>query len=159
MSQPDPTDGVTYLIQTGDGSEEYVVSMLEKYYGDLLDDVSRNPADCDSLLLVTTSYELPSDAFRRYVEIEDVVRIERQASDERDIEDLCADLAGELPGKTRVSVVVRSWGENVPETTVGRRCCEAIRTANPNVSATAERESVLRIDVIGDWVGIGTPRS
>lgn len=71
MSQQDHTDGVTYRVTTRDGSEEHVVSTIEKYYGELLVDITPNRAG--GLLVITTRYELPSDAFRRITEVEDVV--------------------------------------------------------------------------------------
>jgi hypothetical protein len=74
MTERDDTDDVTYVIETREGREEHVLSTIKKYYEDLLVSVHRNPNHRDGMLIVTTAYELPSDAFARIAEVDDVVQ-------------------------------------------------------------------------------------
>jgi len=77
MASQSPDDGETYLLKTREGSLPYVVSTVEKYYEELLTDVLRNPSGYENVVLCTTTHSLPSDAFRRITEVEEVVRLER----------------------------------------------------------------------------------
>lgn len=70
-------DGATYVLWTRQGSERYVVSTVEKYYGGLLESVSRNPGGREGVVVCATTHELPADAFRRIVEVDRVTQFDR----------------------------------------------------------------------------------
>ncbi|MFC7139836.1 hypothetical protein ACFQMA_08290 [Halosimplex aquaticum] len=156
MSTESRPDGATYLIETRDGSEEHVVSMLEKYYGDLLTDVVRNPAGRDGVLLVTTGYELPPDAFRRYVEVDDVVQTDAAIRDRdpESVADGCGDAISDLSEGTTVSLVVNDSVTSPGDSEVRRQCEDALRTAGLIVAEDSTAKTEIRVDVVGDWVGI-----
>lgn len=156
MSLPSRPDGATYLIETRDGSEEYVISTFEKYYDDLLTDVVRNPVDCDGILLVTTSHELPPDAFQRYVEVDDVVQtdITIRGRDPERVADTCRDAISDLPEGTTVSLVVNGSGTPPGDSEVRRQCEDALRTAGLCIDEDLTAEIEIRVVVIGDWAGI-----
>ena len=156
MSSKSRSDGATYLIETRDGSEEHVVSMLEKYYGDLLTNVVRNPADRNGVLLVTSDYELPSDALQRYFEVDDVVRTDLaiRGRDPESIADGCADAVSDLPDGTTVSLAVNSSVTSLDDTEVRRQCEDALRNAWLIVDEDSSGGIRIRVDVVGDWVGV-----
>lgn len=122
-------DGATYLIETRDDSEEHVLSTFKKYYGDLLTDVVQNPADCDGVLLVTTSHELPPDAFRRYVEVDDVVQTDIAIQDwtSEGVADSCAGTVSGILNRTTVSFSVHSWGTTSGGDKVRHLCDDTLR--------------------------------
>jgi len=156
MSTESRPNGATYLIETRDGSEEHVVSMLEKYYGDLLTNVVKNPADRDGVLLVTTSYELPADAFRRYVEVDDVIQTDAAIRDRgpESVADGWGDAISDLTEGTAVSVVVNGSVTSPGDSEVRRQVEDTLRTAGLIVAEDGTAETEIRVDVVGDWVGI-----
>lgn len=160
MSTESRPDGTTYLIETRDGYEGRVVSMLEKYYDDLLTDVVRNPADRNGVLLVTTSHELPPDAFRRYVEVDDVVQTDVAIRDRgpESVADGCEDAISDLPGGTTVSLIVNGSVTSPGNSAVRRQCEDTLRTAGLTVAEDDTAEIRIRVDVVGNWVGISVLR-
>lgn len=160
MSPKSQPDGATYLIETRDGSEDHVVSMLEKYYGDLLTDVVRNPADHNGLLLVTTSHELPPDVFRRYFEVDDVVRFDVaiRGKDPESVADGCKDAISGLSEGASVSFVVNSSVTSPGDSEIRRQCEDVSRTAGLIVGEYRTAEIEIRVHVVGDWVGISVNR-
>lgn len=77
MDGPDTPQGATYVLWTRLGTERYVASTVEKYYGELLASVSRNPGGSDGVVVCATTHELPADAFRRIVEVDRVAQFDR----------------------------------------------------------------------------------
>lgn len=69
-------EGATYVLWTRQGSERYVASTVEKYYGELLASVSRNPGGRDGVVVCVTTHELPADAFRRIGEVDRVAQFD-----------------------------------------------------------------------------------
>jgi len=158
---PKPRPGsTTYLIEIRDGSKEHVRSTLKKYYDDLLTDVVRNPADCDDVLLVTTSHELPPDAFRRYVEVDDVVLTDIAIRDwsPESVEDGCADVVSDFPDTATVSLAVNRWGTMPNGDGIRRPCKDALCATGLVVDCDRSEETEIQIDIIGDWAGISLKR-
>ncbi|WP_367176238.1 hypothetical protein [Haloarcula rubripromontorii] len=160
MSPPSRSDGTTYLIETRDDSEEYVISTFEKYYGDLLTDVVRNPADCDGVLLITTSHELPPDAFQRYVEVDAVVQTDIAIRDwtSEGVADSCAEVISDVLDGTAVSLSVNIWSTTSGGDEVRRLCEDALRATGLVVDESGSGERGIRVDIVGDWAGISLNR-
>jgi len=160
MSPPFRPDGTTYLIETRDDSEEYVLSTFEKYYGNLLTDVVRNPDDCDGVLLVTTSHELPPDAFRRYVEVDDVVQFDIVIRDwtPESVTDCCTEAVSDVLDGTAVSLSVNIWGTTSDGDEVRRLCEDALHATGLVVDKSGSGGTGIRVDIVGDWACISRKR-
>jgi hypothetical protein len=156
---PQSTD-TTYLIETGDGAETYVLSMLEKYYDGLLTDVVRNPGDCNGVLLVETTHELPSDAFRRYSEVEDALRADIAVPNWRpeSVSSGCVAAVDDLPTRSTVSLTVTLRGTTADGHEVRRRCADALSGAGLVVDGTSSTGIEVRVHVVGDWAVVGVRR-
>jgi hypothetical protein len=150
----------TYLIETRDGSEAHVRSMLEKYYDGLLTDVVRNPGDCSGVLLVETTHELPSEAFRRYSEVEDVLRADAVVPNWRpeSVASGCVAAVADLPSGATVSLTVTLRGTTVGSHEVRRRCADALSAAGLVVDGTSSTGTEVRFHVVGDWAVVGVRR-
>jgi len=160
MVQPDTTDGVTYLIETRNGAEANVISTLQKYYGGLLTEIVRNPDGCNGILLVTTGYELPPDALRRYFEVNDVVQTDVAIQDRNpeSIADGCKDAVTDLPDGTKVSLAVNSSVMELDDSEVRQRCEDVLHAAELVVDGNSSDGIGIRVDVFGDWVGVSVKR-
>lgn len=160
MSTESQPDGAKYLVETRDGAEGYVVSTFEKYYGDLLTDVVRNPDDRNGVLLLTTSHELPSDAFRRYFEVDDVVQtdVAIRGKDPESAADGCSEAVSHLPEGTTVSLVMNGPAVSPDNYELRRRCEDELRAAGLLVNEDGTAETEIRVYIVGDWVGVSVNR-
>jgi len=150
----------TYLIETGDGAETYVRSMLEKYYDELLTDVVRNPGDCSGVLLVETTHELPSDAFRRYSEVEDVLRADIAVPNWRpeSVSSDCVAVVADLSAGATVSLTVTLRGTTADSREVRRQCENALSGAGLVVDGTGSTGTEVRVHVVGEWAVVSVRR-
>jgi hypothetical protein len=143
----------TYLIETGDGAETYILSMLEKYYDGLLTDVVRNPGGCSGVVLVETTHELPSEAFRRYSEVEDVLRADIAVPNWRpeSVASGCVAAVADLPTGATVSLTVTLRGTTVGSHEVRRQYEVALSAAGLVVDGASSTSTEVRVHVVGDW--------
>lgn len=160
MTPTSHSDGAAYLIETRTASADHVESMLETYYGELLTDVVRSPAERSDCLLVSTSHELPSDAFRRYVEVDAVVQIDVAIRDwdlDR-VANACTDAVSDLPAGTTISLVVDGSSASPDDDEVRGRCARALRAADLIVDEDGTADHTLRVTVDRAWAGISVGR-
>jgi hypothetical protein len=152
LPAPQSTD-TTYLIETRDGSEVHVRSMLEKYYDGLLTDVIRNPGDCSGVLLVETTHELPSDAFRRYSEVEGVLRADIAVPNWRpeSVSSSCVAVVADLSAGATVSLTVTLRGTTADSHEIRRQCENALSAAGLVVDGTSSTGTEVRVHVVGEW--------
>jgi len=150
----------TYLIETEDGAETYVLSMLEKYYDGLLTDVVRNPGDCSGVLLVETTHELPSDAFRRYSEVEDVLRADIAVPNWRpeSVSSGCVAVVADLSAGATVSLTVTLRGTTADSHEVRQQCEDALSAAGLVVDGTSSTGTEVRVHVVGEWAVVSVRR-
>ncbi|WP_226042954.1 hypothetical protein [Natrinema sp. DC36] len=157
----------TYLIETKPGTESYVDSTLEKYYGDLFTEVSIVPSSASDgtlgTILIDSNYELPLDAIRRINDIERVVRVKHCISDVsgeelKAIESLCANAVTSLPDSGSIELRVRIAREPdhaITASEIERACRKMIRDTVRDVTIGEKpADHELKIIRIDDWVGI-----
>jgi len=157
MREPDDT-GATYVLETREGAPSAVETTLDKYYGDMIRDVSSHH-ESESVVRFSTSHELPLDAFRRITGVRRATHILHHERDPEltSIEAGCRTGLSEAPQGGAVSVSVRSWGEEGPsDQAIERRCRSTIEASGRRVVDDDNAASQLRVLVVEAWVAIGS---
>lgn len=147
----------TYLLRTRPGTQSSVTTTLEKYYGNLVDEMVVRTTDTCGLVYFETTHELPLDAFRRIVDVEDAFEgpISIDDPSQRAIETGIAYLVSQLSDGERVAIeVVASDGDHPDATEVERQVEDSLGSKDAVRAGPDEPTHRLHITLADDWASL-----
>jgi hypothetical protein len=157
----EPADGTnTYLLTVREGRAPFVVSTVEKYYGELLSSLAVAPGGVDGLVLVETDHELPTAAFERISEIESVLPFHwaTAGGTPEGVRALCAAVAESVPAEPvalRIHEHGRTGEDSGEPTPLREDCLAGLRRWGITTASDSNESAACTagVHVVGDWVG------
>lgn len=146
------------LVTTRTGNEYLAANLLEQRVPEI-EETDARPRGLKGLILVDSKADVDEESIARISEVEKVIGIERELlnPEVREIASLAGEVAAQIPDGTRFAVrCTRRGSHEYSSVDVERLAGAAVLARDEEHEVDLDDpDHILRVEVIGDWVGIG----